>query len=271
MRNLHLILLQEYGREARCLFREWERLRLRQIDYQNHRIFTLRCLHKELVPVSLKLKSTVNTTKARKIINKAEKELTQARIKSINNTLTNVSTQLQQCRSQLAAIISTERLRECQDFVDKVGKIRFIKVKDRQIKKFQNLVNKKQGNITWSSNSNNNSNPFPTASNTNRQAGTPPLPSGEAPNTPPARPLPPSQEGESLTPPPHFLIHHPRLNFLLRKLTITRQLLTFSLKKVAIYRSLAAPPTAWPGEGSHPPAALPPARDGGSPPPNRAI
>ena len=137
MRNLLLILLQEYGREARHLFREWERLRLREIDYKNHRIFTLRCLHRELVPVSLKLKSTVNTTKARKIINKAEKELTQARIRSINNILTSVSTQLQQCRSQLAAIISTETLRECQDFVDKVGKIRFIKVKDRQLKSFK--------------------------------------------------------------------------------------------------------------------------------------
>ena len=158
------------------MFREWERLQLREIDYINHRIFTLRCLHRELVPVSLKLKSTVNTTKAKKIINKAEKELTQARIKSINNILTNVTNQLQQCRSQLAAIISTERLRECQDFVDKVGKIRFIKVKDRQIKKFQNLVNKKQGNITWATNNNranNRSNPLTTANHANRQAGPP--------------------------------------------------------------------------------------------------
>ena len=170
------------------LFREWERLRLREIDYKNHRIFTLRCLHRDLVPVSLKLKSTVNTTRAKKIINKAEKELTQARIKSINNILTNVSIQLEQCRSQLASIISTERLRECQGFIDKVGKSRFNKVKDRQIKKFQNLVNKKQGNITWSHNNsnhnNNNPNPPQTASNTNRQAGTPHFPLGKAPTPP---------------------------------------------------------------------------------------
>ena len=32
MRNLHLILLQEYGIEAWCLFREWERLWLRTSD-----------------------------------------------------------------------------------------------------------------------------------------------------------------------------------------------------------------------------------------------
>ena len=82
MRNLHLIILQEYGIEARHLFREWERLRLREIDYKIHRIFTLRCLDREL-----------NTTRAKQIIRKAEKDLIQARIKSINNILTNVAIQ----------------------------------------------------------------------------------------------------------------------------------------------------------------------------------
>ena len=142
--KLHQITLQEYGIEAHRLFRDWERLWLREIDYKNHRIFTLRCLHKEIVPVSLKLKSTLNTTRAKKIIRKAEKDLIQARIKSINNILNNVAIQLEQCRSQLVSIISTERLRECQGFVDRVGETRFNKVKNGQINKFQNLVKKRK-------------------------------------------------------------------------------------------------------------------------------
>ena len=128
MRNLHQIILQEYGIEVQHLVRDWERLWLREIDYKNHRIFTLRCLHKELVPVSLKFKSTLNTTRAKKIIRKVEKDLIQARIKSINNILNNVAIQIEECRSQLASIISTERLRECQGFIDKVGETRFNKV-----------------------------------------------------------------------------------------------------------------------------------------------
>ena len=170
MGNLHQIILQEYGLEAWCLFRDWERLQLRETDYKNHRIFTLRCLHKELVPVSIKLKSTLNTARAKKIVRKAEKDLIQARIKSINSILYNVVKQIEECRSQLASIFSTERLRECQGFVDKVSEIRFNKVKLRQIKKFQNLVNKKEGNITWSSNNNNN---LPQAGNNliGKQAG----------------------------------------------------------------------------------------------------
>ena len=232
MRNLHLIILQEYGIEVQCLFREWERLWLREIDYKNHRIFTLRCLHRELVPVSLKLKSTLNTTRPKQIIRKVEKDLIQARIKSINNILTNVVIQLEQCRSQLASIISTERLRKCQGFIDKVGETRFNKVKYRQIKKFQNLVNKREGNITLSSNNNNN---LPqVVNNPNSQAGTP-LSPGEGINTP-------QQDLSLLLRRGKVLIYckqlpplRPLLNFLPRKRAIPRQLCTFPPRKEAIH------------------------------------
>ena len=182
---------------VQCLFRDWERLRLRETDYTNHRIFTLRCLHKDLVPVSIKLKSTLKTDGAKKIVRKAEKDLIQARIKSINSILNNVAKQPEECRSQLVSIISTERLRECQGFIDKVGEIRFNKVKLRQITKFQNLVNKKEGNITWSSNNNNNNNLSQAGNNltANRQAGAH-LPPREGSSNTLARPLPPPGEGE---------------------------------------------------------------------------
>ena len=170
MRNLHQIILQEYGLEVWCLFRDWERLQLRASDYKNHRIFTLRCLHKELIPVSIKLKSTLKTEKARKIIRKAEKDLLQTRVKAMNSILDNITKQTELCRSQLVSILSAQRCRECQGFVDKVGEIRFTKVKQRQLNKFNNLLNKKEGNITNS--------PLNLAFQTGRQAGTH-LPPGE--------------------------------------------------------------------------------------------
>ena len=95
--------------------------------------------------------------KVRKV-RKAEKDLLQARIKTINFTLDNTSKQLEECRSQLAAIISTQSLRECQDFVDKVGEIRFNKVKQRQLNKFNLLTIRKEGNITRSNTNLNNHN-----------------------------------------------------------------------------------------------------------------
>ena len=150
MRNLHNILLQEDGIEVRHLFRLWEKLKIRASDYRNHRIFTLRCLHSDLIPVSIKLKSTIKSTRAKQILRKAEKELLQARIKSINFILDSTSQQLEECRSKLATIISTQKLRECQDFIDKVSENRFNKVKQRQINKLNLLTTKKEGNITRS-------------------------------------------------------------------------------------------------------------------------
>ena len=130
----------------------------RASNYRNHRIFTLRCLHSDLIPVSIKLKSTIKSTRAKQILRKAEKELLQARIKSINFILDSTSQQLEECRSKLATIISTQKLRECQDFVDKVSENRFNKVKQRQINKLNLLTTRKEGNITRSNTNPNNYN-----------------------------------------------------------------------------------------------------------------
>ena len=168
------------------LVQSWERLRLRELDYKNYRIFTLRCLHKDLVPISIKLKSTLKTERAKKIVRKVEKDLIQARIKAISSILDNVAKQTVLCRSSLASIISAQRLRECQGFIDKVGEIRFNKVKQRQLNKFQNLVNKKEGNITRVYN--NNSPQVVNNLAASRQAGTH-LPLGEGSNTSLVSPL----------------------------------------------------------------------------------
>ena len=154
MRNLHQLLLQEDGIEAQRLFRLWEKLQLRASQYKNHRIFTLRCIHNDLVPSSIKLKSTLKSTRANQILRKAEKDLLQARVKSINYILDQTSKQLEECRSKLATIVSTQKLRECQDFVDKVGETRFNKVKLRQLNKLNLLTIRKEGNITRSNNTN---------------------------------------------------------------------------------------------------------------------
>ena len=165
------------------MFREWERLRLRSSDYRNHRIFSLRCIHNELIPVSIKLKSTLDTPKARQIIRKAEKDLLQAWVKAINNILDQVDREIQECKTKLASIISAERLEECQGFINKVSELRFNKVKQRQINKLNHLVSKKEGNIA----NNNITNPI------NRQAQFP----TNSRNPTPATALLPPKEGSN--------------------------------------------------------------------------
>ena len=65
MRNIHKFILENYGIGSLRLLRDWEKFQLRQYDFKNHRIFTLRCIHSELVPVSIRLKSTFKVRKGK--------------------------------------------------------------------------------------------------------------------------------------------------------------------------------------------------------------
>ena len=66
---------EKHGKESLHLLLEWESLQIKDSDYRNHCRFTLRCLSKDLIPVSIILKSTINTRKAKQIIHKAERQL----------------------------------------------------------------------------------------------------------------------------------------------------------------------------------------------------
>ena len=113
--------------------------------------FTLRCLHNELVPVSLKLKSTLKSERAKKILRSIEKQLLQTRLKSINSLLDNNAKQLELTRSKIASILPAPSYQQCQEFIEKIKETRFTKGKERQVRKFNNLLNKKEGSIIWQS------------------------------------------------------------------------------------------------------------------------
>ena len=120
------------------------------LQYRNHRIFTLRCISKGLTSVIIRLKTTIRTEKARKI-RKGERDLLQARVMSINSLLGYNAKQRDLSRSKLASIISNNSMGKCQELIEKVSELRHSKVKQRQINKFKRLVERKEGNITWSS------------------------------------------------------------------------------------------------------------------------
>ena len=109
------IILEEYGIEALHLLRDWEKLQIRDYNYRNHRIFTLRCINKGHIPVSVRLKTTIRREKARKIIRQAEGDLLQARVKSINSFLGYNAKQRDLSRSNLASIISNTSMKKCQE------------------------------------------------------------------------------------------------------------------------------------------------------------
>ena len=84
MRNLHNIIRSEFGWESVTILRKWEQLEKKIADYKNHRRFTLRCLSQKINPNSLKLKSNIKTPRGKRILYRAEKQLADECIRSIN-------------------------------------------------------------------------------------------------------------------------------------------------------------------------------------------
>ena len=67
LRNIHTYIESEYGKANAQTFRCWEKLEYKMVDLENHQKFSLRCLSKDKIPVSIRLKSNIKTPKGRHI------------------------------------------------------------------------------------------------------------------------------------------------------------------------------------------------------------
>ena len=135
MRNIHTHLRTQYGIESVRLFRQWERKEGKMEDFENHWRLSLRCLSKDVILVSLRLKSNIKTPKGQYIIRRAERALLNERIWSMNNTIYMFNCQLDTYITDLEQIISEEDLKECQNFINTRREARHHKTMNRQIKK----------------------------------------------------------------------------------------------------------------------------------------
>ena len=114
---------------------------MRQCNCKNHRIFTLRCFNKGLVPVRVRLNS--NSIGARKIIKRAERQPLQQRVKDINRLLQDNREGIASSKSRLFSLVTNPNMQQhWTEFIDEVGEVRFNKVKERQMGNFISLFNK---------------------------------------------------------------------------------------------------------------------------------
>ena len=127
MRNIHAQITSEYGQENVKTFRCWEKMEYKMADFSNHRRFSLRCLSKGLIPVSVRLESNVKTPKGRQIIKKAEIALLNERIRSINNSITMFTIQRDTCINQLKDNLDKETMERCERFIKEKREVRHFK------------------------------------------------------------------------------------------------------------------------------------------------
>ena len=144
MRSLHSFMKQEYGQESLFLLQQWEKLEKKMADYKNHLRFTIKCLKNEVVPVSIRLKTNIKTQKGIQIIRKAEKQLLNECIRSINNIIELLMLKRDTCSNKVKETILKKddhnTLEECNNLIERVKEFRHNSMMERQKAKFEALI-----------------------------------------------------------------------------------------------------------------------------------
>ena len=140
MRGLVKLLQQKYGKNATKTYRKWEKIEVKMSDYRNHLRFSLRCLDRGLIPVSLKLKNLLRTQKGKEIIYKTERRLVNKRIKNINMTLKHYKHEGYMYQEDLKQLIGQDSWEGSKAEINKVKELRHKSVLDRQMLKFNKLL-----------------------------------------------------------------------------------------------------------------------------------
>ena len=145
MRNMHTYIESEYGKENVQTFRLWEKLEYKITDFENHQRFSFRCLTKDIIPVSVRLKSNIKTPKGKHIVRKTERALLNERVRSINNSITMFKMQWDTCINTLENALDRGTMHDCYDFIKMRRERRHFKTLERQLSKFYRLCQKNTG------------------------------------------------------------------------------------------------------------------------------
>ena len=113
-------------------------------DFSNHQRFSLRCLNQDLIPVSIRLRSTTKTPRGQQIIKKAQRALLNERIRSINNTLSMLKEQGDTCIFQLEERLDRDSMEECRNFIKIKRESRHYKTLEWQRNKLERLCQRKK-------------------------------------------------------------------------------------------------------------------------------
>ena len=144
MISLQKNIKEQYRIEALKQLCSWERSVLRTCDYKNHRIFTLKCISHSLMPVSIKLRPTKSKLRinasARKIIERAERQLLQDRVWCINKVIEDSNNNGNNNKARLASLVTRSDLERCDSFIENVREERFNQVKTKTGKKISKFI-----------------------------------------------------------------------------------------------------------------------------------
>ena len=140
-------LSMEYGKDCLNLIRKLERTGLKIARYKQHLTFTIRCKENNIFPRSLCLKTSMYGYKSRIIIERAQKALICERIRQILFTLSILREKFDRSMADLAGSVPYNEYLNIREFLEKCFRRESTTCKQRQISKFDRLVEKEMDKI----------------------------------------------------------------------------------------------------------------------------
>ena len=142
--NIFKIIQQQHGETIFHKCRTLEKTRLKYTRYTNHLRFSLHCHHNNLIPNDLYLKSKLKTPKSKQILERASHQLLQERIHINHNRKNRIKTSLDKQTDHIQSILQPEHYNQLVTYHNNTYENETKKVKNRHLKKFNNLLKKHQ-------------------------------------------------------------------------------------------------------------------------------
>ena len=123
--------MRSLGKKVFFFCNSGRRLRKKWWTFAIIRRFSLRCLKKDIIPVSIRLKTNIRTIRGMEIIRKTERKLLNECIRSINNSLELYTYERDSIVQQLEEKLEQDHsnlLEECQDFIKRIIECRHHKL-----------------------------------------------------------------------------------------------------------------------------------------------
>lgn len=151
--NIHRHVAEQFGVDTLKMVREYERMARKIADYRNHLRFNLRCRQNRLIPTSLCLRSTMKGYRVDKIMEKAQNQLLNERVRQAHFITEGLKEKADHLLQKLTSLLPEAVLGKIIDFTNKAQLSQHTKSKERQKRKFHNLQIRSNTNkteiLTW--------------------------------------------------------------------------------------------------------------------------
>ena len=137
--SLKQYLVAKYGAEMQRTAAGFGKELTRESRFLNHHHFNLRCQKSGIIPPSLRIKSPVNTERARSAAARAAKIFLQERVKTTWRAGNSAKIKVENHRRVLQATLTSEDFDKVISISTRKAEETFLKFKQRQIEKFRKL------------------------------------------------------------------------------------------------------------------------------------